>query len=111
MALVFKICSKDEWDKACVGGRYTGSGADRADGFIHLSAQHQFRETAAKHFRDRTDLVLVAYDEAELTGLRWEPSRGGDLFPHVYASLPTARALWVKPLALIDGVHQFPDED
>ena len=110
MVLVYKICSAAEWDLARANGDFTGSLADRADGYIHLSASGQVKETASKHFANRADLVLVAYDETDLDGLRWERSRGGDLFPHVYGSLPTAKALWVKPLALIDGTYQFPDE-
>ncbi len=110
MNLVYKICSRGEWDAAVRSGRFSGSAADRADGFIHLSTGGQMRETAARHFKDVDDLVLVAFAADDLAALRWEPSRGGDLFPHVYGSLPAAQAIWVKPLDLIAGTHRFPDE-
>ena len=110
MNLVYKICSRAEWDAAEGLGRFTGSTADLADGFIHLSAGNQMRETAARHFKGMEGLVLVAFRGDDLDGLRWEPSRGGALFPHVYGSLPTTKALWVRPLNLVDGVHRFPDE-
>jgi uncharacterized protein (DUF952 family) len=83
---------------------------DLADGYIHFSTAAQARETAAKHFAGQADLVLVAVDAGALgTALRWEPSRGGQLFPHLYAELPMAAVRWVKPLPLgPDGVHVFP---
>lgn len=110
MNLVYKLCSRGEWNAAVRSGLFTGSSADRSDGFIHLSTSRQMRETAARHFKNVDDLVLVAFAADDLAGLRWEPSRGGDLFPHVYGSLPAASALWVKPLGLVDGTHRFPDE-
>ena len=110
MVLVYKICPAAEWNRAAAHGTFAGSAADLSDGFIHLSTAHQLRGTAAKHFKGREDLVLVAFDADALPGLQWEPSRGGDLFPHVHGSLAAARATWVKPLPLIDGVHVFPDE-
>lgn len=109
MIILYKIISAAEWAEATAGGAFTGSEADRRDGFIHLSAAHQLRETAARHFAGRHGLVLVAYDETALANLKWEVSRGGDLFPHVYGVLPVASASWVKPLPLADGRHIFPD--
>ena len=109
--IVYKICTRAEWVEACRAGAFAGSADDTRDGFIHLSARHQLAGTAAKHFRRQADLVLVAF-EAERLGpkLVWEPSRGGDLFPHLYAELPTSAALWVKPLALRpDGVPALPE--
>ncbi len=108
MKKVYKICFRAEWEDAQRAGRYEGSAADRADGFIHLSTGEQMRETAARHFQGLDDLVLVAFNPEVLEGLRWEPSRGGDLFPHVYGNLPAARALWVNPLTLVEGTHRFP---
>ncbi len=97
--LVFKILSAREWQLACEVGAYNGSADDERDGFIHLSAAHQVAGTAAKHFRDQPELLLVAFDSAGLgPTLKWERSRGGELFPHLYSPLPTARALWTKPL-------------
>ena len=110
MQTLLKIMSSGEWTEAARSGVFEGSAVDRRDGFIHLSAAHQVRETAARHFAGQSDLVLVAFDGGDLPGLTWEPSRGGDLFPHVYGTIPTALATWVKPLPLAGGVHQFPDE-
>lgn len=109
MATLYKICSAAEWQKALAAGAFTGSEHDCRDGFIHLSAAHQVRETAARYFAGRDGLVLVAFDEAALANLRWEVSRGGDHFPHVYDVLPVAAARWVKPLPAAEGRHKFPD--
>jgi uncharacterized protein (DUF952 family) len=110
MQYVFKILRADEWAIAIRGGEFKGSAIDHKDGFIHLSAAHQVRETAARHFAGQTDLVLVAFPEKGLSGLKWEPSRGGDLFPHVYGSIAVTAAGWVKRLPLVDGVHRFPED-
>jgi len=109
MAMIYKICTAAEWQMALAAGAFTGSQADRRDGFIHLSAARQLRETVAKHFAGRDGLVLIAYDAAALAGLKWEASRGGDLFPHVYCVLPVAAVVWMKPLPLDAGSHKFPD--
>jgi uncharacterized protein (DUF952 family) len=111
MGLIYKICGRAEWRAAEGQGRYEGSALDRADGFIHFSGPQQVRETAARHFADRSDLYLVAY-EAEALGskLKWEPSRGGDLFPHFYGVLATADALWAKPLPFSPTGHIFPPD-
>lgn len=92
-------------------GHFAGAPVDLADGFIHFSTGLQVRETAAKHFAGQADLLLVAVDPAKLgDALRWEPSRGGALFPHLYAPLPLDAVQWVKPLPLgADGVHLFPE--
>ncbi len=108
MRFLFKICSDAEWRQAAENGVFAGSAVDHADGFIHLSAADQVRETAARHFAGRTGLVLVAFAEADLSGLKWEPSRGGALFPHVYGTIATGAARWVSPLPLQGGVHVFP---
>ena len=111
MTLVYKICPRTLWAQAERDGVFRGAPIDRTDGYIHFSTADQVRETAAKHFAGVDDLVLVAV-EAETLGptLKWEPSRGGALFPHLYGELPLAAAQWVKPLPLgPDGRHQFPD--
>ena len=84
---------------------------DHADGYIHFSTVDQVRETAAKHFAGQNDLLLVAVDPSPLgAALRYEPSRGGALFPHLYAPLPLTAVRWVKPLPRgADGAHVFPD--
>lgn len=107
---VYKVLGEAEWQLARRAGRYAGSADDTRDGFIHLSAAGQLAGTVAKHFRNRADLVLVAIDAARLgAGLRWEPSRGGALFPHLYGPLDTAAATRVEPLPLgPDGVPVLP---
>jgi len=110
MALVYKICPAADWSAAETAGHFTGSPVDHADGFIHLSGAPQVRETARRHFGGQEGLVLVAFPEEALPGLRWEPSRGGDLFPHVYGVIDPAAALWVRPLPIRDGAHAFPPE-
>jgi uncharacterized protein (DUF952 family) len=98
---VLKICSTTEWDAAVRGGAYLGSTDDLRDGYIHLSTTDQAAETARKYFANRRDLVLVAFHTATLgPQLRWEASRGGAQFPHLYAALATASALAALPLAL-----------
>ncbi len=82
--MIFKILECEAWSAACREGLYRGSPDDLRDGFIHFSAPHQVRGTAAKHFRGKPNLVIVAFDESTLGDtLVWEPSRGGDLFPHL----------------------------
>ncbi len=108
---VYKICPRAAWDDACRVGQYPGSADDHRDGYIHLSAQHQVAATAAKYFRDLPDLVLVAIATGPLgAALVWEPSRGGDLFPHHYGPLPVSAAIAVMPLPLDhDGVPVVPE--
>jgi uncharacterized protein (DUF952 family) len=107
---IYKICPRALWGEAERAGRFDGSPADRADGFIHFSTAAQVRETAARHFAGADDLLLIAVDPAPLdAALRWEPSRGGALFPHLYGSLPLLAVRRVQPLPLgADGTHQFP---
>ena len=103
MTRVYKILKRAEWDAAVRAGRFEGAAIDLADGYIHLSAAAQAQETARLHFRGQTDLVLVALPAAALgAALRWEASRGGALFPHLYGPLDPALAVEVRPLAL-DG--------
>ncbi|RUU47550.1 DUF952 domain-containing protein [Mesorhizobium sp. M2C.T.Ca.TU.002.02.1.1] len=97
------------WREAEKNGRFTGAPIDIADGFIHFSTAGQVRETAARHFAGQMDLLLVAIDGAKLgDALRCEVSRGGALFPHLYAELGLDAVLWVKPLPLGAGGHEFP---
>lgn len=111
MRLIFKIVPEDLWREAERLGVFKGAPVDLADGFIHFSSAEQVRETAARHFAGQGGLLLAAFDANGLgVDLKWEPSRGGDLFPHLYADLPTALAVWVRPLPLgPDGAHMFPD--
>ena len=109
MALIFKIVSTPEWRAAEAAGTFGGAGIDKADGYIHFSTAEQAPETAAKWFAGRDDLTLVGVDtEALGDALRWEPSRGGALFPHLYAPLMLSAVRWSRPLPLgSDGVHNF----
>ena len=109
--MIYKILPATLWAEAVASGSLRGSPVDLADGFIHFSTATQVRDTAVKHFAGIHDLVLVAVD-AELLGtaLEWEPSRGGALFPHLYAPLAVKLAAWVKPLPIgEDGAHTFPE--
>jgi uncharacterized protein (DUF952 family) len=107
--VLYKIMSKQEWETAQAQGIYEGSEVDRKDGFIHLSTAHQVRATAEKHFSGKTDLVLISVREESLgSSLKWENSRGGDLFPHIYGQLQLDAIGEAVPLPLVNGVHQFP---
>jgi uncharacterized protein (DUF952 family) len=98
--LIYKICSRTEWAEALLVGVYRGSEVDRRDGFIHFSTAAQVDETLRKHFAGQTDLVLVSVDPAALgAALRFEVSRGGALFPHLYGDLPPALAREVRSLS------------
>ncbi|HEY8566982.1 MAG TPA: DUF952 domain-containing protein [Beijerinckiaceae bacterium] len=111
MATIYKICPAELWREAERAGLFRGAPVDLQDGYIHFSTAAQVAETAAKHFAGERDLLLVAVDDGELgPALRYEPSRGGALFPHLYAPLPLDRVRWVKPLPLgEDGRHLFPE--
>ena len=88
-AIIYKICDTALWRTAEQAGVFTGAPVDHADGYIHFSTSEQAAETAARHFAGRADLLLVAVDAAALgAALRYEPSRGGALFPHLYGTLP-----------------------
>ena len=109
--VVYKIVPSALWRDAEAAGSLRGAPVDLADGFIHFSTAGQARETAAKHFTGQGDLLLVAVEAAALgTALRWEPSRGGALFPHLYGPLPldAVRSVVTLPLGP-DGTHVFPD--
>ncbi len=98
---IFKVIAQSAWDEACREGAFAGSADDLRDGYIHLSTGRQVAETLAKHFKGQSDLVLVEIDARALgDSLRWEPSRGGALFPHLYGPLPMAAARSVQKLTL-----------
>jgi len=106
---IYKICRESEWSDAVTNGQYAGSAADKEDGFIHFSTARQLEETAAKHFAGQTDLVLVEFNPAlHDPDLRWEASRGGDLFPHLYGQLNPTDAVCVHPLPWNNERHNFP---
>jgi uncharacterized protein (DUF952 family) len=109
MTLLYKIVAEAEWRAAERNRVFEGSAVDRADGFIHFSTAEQASETAARHFAGQESLLLVAIEADELgDGLKWEPSRGGALFPHLYGALPLSAVRWTRPLPLgADGKHVF----
>lgn len=110
MERIYKILAATEWTAAQAAGVYEGSAHDRRDGFIHFSTATQTVETAAKYFANQSGLVLLAIDPSALgAALTWEPSRGGALFPHLYAPLPLSAVVAVNDLPLgPDGNHIFP---
>jgi len=105
--VVYKIVPSHLWPTQ--GETFAGAPVDLADGFVHFSTEAQVAETAARHFAGEDDLLLVAVEAARLGGaLKWEASRGGDLFPHLYGPLPLSVVLWARPLPLGgDGRHDF----
>lgn len=110
---IYHICRAEEWAAAQAVGRYEGSSQDRADGFIHFSGRDQVVGSAAKHRAGQDGLVLLRVDPERLgDALKWEPSRGGQLFPHLYGALPLEAVLRADPLPLgEDGRHVFPALD
>jgi uncharacterized protein (DUF952 family) len=108
--IIYKIVPESLWREAQKEGRFTGAPVDHADGFIHFSTAAQLRETAAKHFAGQAGLLIAAIDGERLgPALKYEPSRGGALFPHLYGPLALDAVVWVKPLPLdTDGAHAFP---
>jgi uncharacterized protein (DUF952 family) len=113
MPTIYKICPAALWREAMRVGVFRGSDVDLRDGFIHFSTAAQAVETAAKHFAGQRDLLLARADAAALGDrLKWEPSRGGALFPHLYGDLDLAAVTRVDPLPLgPDGIHLFPPLD
>lgn len=108
--LIYKIFRRAEWDFLKSHGRTTGAPIDVADGYIHFSTAAQVTETAAKHFAGQGDLVLVALDSETLgPELKWEPSRGGALFPHLYREMRLEDVAWDTSLPLGAAGHIFPD--
>jgi len=109
--MVYHMCPEEAWAAAVAAGRYDGGADDRRDGFIHFSTAAQLRESARRHRAGQSGLVLVAVEAARLgERLRWEPSRGGALFPHLYAPLPLDAVRWVADVGLdTTGSHVFPD--
>ncbi|MPY73696.1 MAG: DUF952 domain-containing protein [Alphaproteobacteria bacterium] len=113
MPVIYHLARDAEWREAERAGRYAGTADDRRDGSLHFSTAEQVAESAARHRRGENGIVLVAADAESLgEALRWEPSRRGALFPHLYGELPLAAVLWAVPLPLGgDGLHRFPPLD
>jgi uncharacterized protein (DUF952 family) len=108
--IIYKIVPELVWAEAVARGRFEGAAIDLADGYIHFSDGTQAQETASRHFAGQTGMQLVAFDAAVFgDALKWESSRGGALFPHLYDTLDPALALWAKALPW-DGIkHHFPE--
>ncbi|MEQ9695146.1 DUF952 domain-containing protein [Shimia sp. SDUM112013] len=107
--LIFKIFRADEWAALRQDGETTGAPVDVADGFVHFSTAEQVAETAAKHFAGEENLFLLGLESEEFgEALKWEPSRGGALFPHLYRPLRLEDVAWAQPLPIENGKHQFP---
>ena len=111
MPMIFKIVDAKAYDEARKRGQFIGAEIDLKDGYIHFSTAEQVIETAQRHFLGRENLLLLAVDDAALgADLKWEPSRGGQLFPHLYAPLTMAQVQWVKSLPWGGTEHSFPPE-
>ena len=107
---IYKIAPIALWRAAEAAGQFDGAPVDLADGYVHFSTAFQVRETAHRHFTSQPDLMLVGVDPAKLgDALKWEPSRGGQLFPHLYGPLPMTAVLFAEPLPVdAAGYHVFP---
>ncbi|MBY4892805.1 DUF952 domain-containing protein [Rhodobacteraceae bacterium N5(2021)] len=106
---IYKILLAEEWAALEATGETPGAPIDVADGYVHFSTAEQAAETAAKYFADIDGLVLAALEADDLgPALKWEPSRGGALFPHLYGPLRRADVIWHAPLPVVDGAHVFP---
>ncbi|MFT6446695.1 Uncharacterized conserved protein, DUF952 family [Sulfitobacter pontiacus] len=107
--LIYKIFRSDEWQALRRDGSTTGAPVDVADGYVHFSTSEQAAETAAKHFAGEADLFLLAVETDRLgDALKWEVSRGGAKFPHLYRMLMLEDVVWAQPLPLLNGAHEFP---
>lgn len=108
--MIYHMCRAEEWEAAQRQGVYHGSDQDRADGFLHFSTAEQIAESARRHRAGQAGLLLLAVEAERLADrLRWEPARGGMLFPHLYGSLSPGEVAQVHPLPLgPDGSHRFP---
>ncbi|MGB0439348.1 MAG: DUF952 domain-containing protein, partial [Paracoccaceae bacterium] len=108
--LIYKILRAAEWADLTALGETAGAPIDVTDGFVHFSTAEQVVETAARHFTGEADLVLAAFETDTLgAALKWEPSRGGALFPHLFAPLRHSDVVWQCALPVQDGLHVFPD--
>ena len=109
--LIYKIFRADEWAVLQDQGETDGAPIDVIDGYVHFSTAEQVRETAAKHFAGEDGLIVLAVETGTLgDDLKWEPSRGGALFPHLYRKLRMEDVIWDDDLPLIDGAHHFPED-
>ena len=111
MSILYKIIDAAAWERALDAGVFKGAAIDLTDGYIHLSTGAQAKETARLHFAGVENLLLVAIDESVIADyLKWEASRGGQLFPHVYGVIDPTQIIWAKPLPWDGAAHTFPAE-
>ena len=109
--VIYKVLSSEQWADAEKQGKFLGAAVDLEDGYIHFSTAAQVEETVAKHFAGQSDLILLGVAPEKLDDLRWEPSRGGDLFPHLYGVLSLDAVCSVSELPLgKNGQHIFPND-
>jgi len=109
--LIYKIFFQSEWDALARAGETEGAAVDRVDGYIHFSTAAQVAETAARHFAGQDGLMLAICDSDRMgDDLKWEISRGGAKFPHLYRRLRLTDVISAHPLPMKDGVHQFPED-
>lgn len=108
--LIYKIFKTDEWRALQADGETKGAPIDLTDGFVHFSTAAQAAETAAKYFAGVEGLMLLAVEAEGCDALKWEPSRGGALFPHLYRPLKITDVRWAKPLPCKGAGHGFPPE-
>ncbi len=110
MATIYKIFRSSEYEEFVAAGETLGAPIDLEDGYIHFSTAEQVEETAAKHFSGATNLMLLGVEADGLgDALKWEPSRGGALFPHLYRALRPEDVAFARALPLKDGLHDFGD--
>jgi uncharacterized protein (DUF952 family) len=110
--LIYKVATRASFESDTDGGGYRGMPVDHSDGFMHFSTREQLEETLRRHFAGQGDLLLLAIRTADLAAdLRWEPSRGGALFPHLYdRPLPLSAIVWQAPLHVeADGSVVLPE--
>ena len=109
--LIYKILTADQWAELQAAGQTPGAPVDVADGFVHFSTAEQVGETAARHFAGQDGLQLLALESDSLgAALKWEPSRGGALFPHLYGPLALADVIWSRAMPLGPDGHVLPDD-
>ena len=106
--LIYKIFRAPEWADLQTNGETEGAPIDVADGYVHFSTAETVVKTTELYFADIDGLVLVACEADNMDEVKWEPSRGGALFPHLFRKMRMTDVVWHKPLPLVDGVHQFP---
>ena len=111
MATIYHLADFQCWSDQRLSGFYRGRDSDLVDGFLHFSTREQIVESAARHRAGEPNLVLLAVDEAMISDIvKWEESRGGALFPHIYGAIPVAAVKWAEPLALDENkIHIFPE--